>query len=158
MIFLKNQVDQLDLLLLRQNRFKDPIDVTAPNDLSICLSSTDNSNSKLMAYSYNGKTSSTNTAIRRYIKIQLTRTGSGGASWEARDLSSAGSHPTDMQMEAQKETLEQLGIGVEFSRMLFHLIMTQVVVIMLLFTEIVVSRAGTTIPFGSSGDRLEFRY
>ena len=131
----------------------DPIDVTAPNDLSsLTDSSTDNSNSKLMAYSYNGKTSSTNTAIRRYIKIQLTMVaGSGGASWEARDLSSAGSHPNGY---ADGSTEGDTGTTGNWGRVLQDAIP---------FNydaggsyNVAIYRdnsgqAGTTIPFGSSG-------
>jgi len=131
----------------------DTIDATAPSDLSsLTDSSTDNSGSKLIAYSYNGKTSASNTSIRRYIKIQLTMVaGSNGASWEAQDLQADGSHPNGY---ADGSTPGDTGISGDYGRVLQDAIP---------FNydsggsyNISIYRdnngqAGTSIPFGPSG-------
>ena len=105
-----------------------------------------------MAYSYNGKTSSTNTAIRRYIKIQLTMVaGSGGASWEARDLSSAGSHPNGY---ADGSTEGDTGTTGNWGRVLQDAIPFNYDPAGSYNVAIYrdnSGQAGTTIPFGSSG-------
>ena len=95
----------------------DTIDATAPTDLSsLTDSSTDNSGSKLMAYSYNGKTSTSNSSIRRYIKVQLTMVaGSGGASWEAQDITVDGSHPNGY---ADGSTVGDTGTSGTYGRVL----------------------------------------
>jgi len=131
----------------------DAIDATAPSDLSsLNDSSTDNSGSKLMAYSYNGKTSTSNTAIRRHIKIQLTMVaGSGGASWEAQDISSAGSHPNGY---ADGSSSSDTGTSGTYGRVLQDAIPFNYDAAGSYNVAIYRNdggQSGTTIPFGSSG-------
>ena len=131
----------------------DPIDATAPSDLSsLTDSSTDNSGSKLMAYSYNGKTSTTNASIRRYIKVQLTMVaGSGGASWEAVDIQSSGSHPNGY---ADGSTQSDTGTSGTYGRVLQDAIPFNYdsggSYNVSLYRDSS-GQAGTTIPFGSAG-------